>query len=144
MVFFFNFQKFQYQMCVWVVALLHQRLKSTLFEIFSSLWVSFTLGTLHPKKFQKTLVLAFEANSALSGQNGLFFQHFRIMQVNFFRTRLSTQTDADKILLMRQRGVRAYMSIVASQADAPLYSFNGFQPSIIFCKNCLLIMIIFQ
>ena len=47
-------------MCVWVFARLPQRLKSTFFEMFSSL---------HSKKFQKTLILAFEANSALSRKN---------------------------------------------------------------------------
>ena len=30
------------------------------------------LGTLHSKFIQKTLILAFEANSVLSCQNGLF------------------------------------------------------------------------
>merc|ERR1712141_212234 len=50
-------------MCIQVVARLPQRLKSTFFEIFSSLlW-------LRSKKFQKTLILAFEANSALSRKN---------------------------------------------------------------------------
>ena len=48
------------KMCVWVVAQLPQRLKSTFFEKFSSL---------PSKKFQKTLILAFEANSALSLEN---------------------------------------------------------------------------
>ena len=43
--------------------LLH-RLKSTFFEIFSSL--CWPLQGLRSKKFQKTLILAFEANSALS------------------------------------------------------------------------------
>ena len=42
------------------------------FEIFSSLQVPFT-GTLHSKFFQKMLILPFEANSALSCQNGPFF-----------------------------------------------------------------------
>ena len=53
-----------------VVARLPQRLKSTLFEIFSTLRVPFgPLGTLRSKKFQTTLILAFEANSALSREN---------------------------------------------------------------------------
>ena len=37
-------------------------------------------GTLHSKKFQKTLILAFEANSALSSQNGLFSVFYLIVQ----------------------------------------------------------------
>ena len=49
---------FQSQRCVWVIAWLHQRLKSTFFEIFFSLQVSF--GTLHSKNFKKTLILVFE------------------------------------------------------------------------------------
>ena len=49
------------------------RLISTFFEIFSSLPLSFASGTLHSNKFQKTLISVFEANSALSCQNGLFY-----------------------------------------------------------------------
>ena len=53
-----------------VVARLPQRPKSLLFEIFSTLRVPFgPLGTLRSKKFQTTLILAFEANSALSHEN---------------------------------------------------------------------------
>ena len=51
----------------WVVARLSQRLKSTLFEIFSH-----SAGPERPlrlKIFQTTLILAFEANSALSREN---------------------------------------------------------------------------
>ena len=51
-----------------VVARLPQRLKSTLFEIFSTLWVPFG----HPpfeKITNNALILAFEANSALSRGN---------------------------------------------------------------------------
>ena len=58
-------------MHVWVVARLPQRLKSLFLEFFSSLQASFR-GTLHSKKFQKTLILAFEANSVLSRKNGPF------------------------------------------------------------------------
>ena len=47
-----------------VVARLPQRLKSTLFEIFSHFADPF--GAAPFKKFQTTLILAFEANSALS------------------------------------------------------------------------------
>ena len=50
-----------------VVARLPQRLKSMLFEIFSHSSVPF--GTAPFKKFQTTLILAFEANSALSREN---------------------------------------------------------------------------
>ena len=50
-----------------VVARLPQRLKSTLFEIFSH--SGYPSGTLRSKKFQTTLILAFEANSALSHKN---------------------------------------------------------------------------
>ena len=56
--------------CVWVVARLPQRLKSMVFEIFSSL--GYSSETLYSNVFQKTLILAFEANSALSCQNELF------------------------------------------------------------------------
>ena len=56
-----------------VVAWLPQRLKSTFFEKNF-----FTPGLLRGpstwKKFQKTLILAFEANIALSYQNGYFFR----------------------------------------------------------------------
>ena len=45
-------------MCVWVVALLPQRLKSTFFKIFSSLQVHF--GDLPLEKFQKMLILVFQ------------------------------------------------------------------------------------
>ena len=58
-------------MYVWVVAQLPQRLKSTFFEIFSSLRVSFRDPPLE-FFFKKTLLLVFEANSALSYQNRLF------------------------------------------------------------------------
>ena len=51
----------------WVVARLPQRLKSTLFEIFSHSTDPFWAALL--KKFQTTLILAFEANSALSRKN---------------------------------------------------------------------------
>ena len=47
----------------WVVARLPQRLKSTFFEIFSSLYWPI-LGRSVRKNFKKTLILAFEANSA--------------------------------------------------------------------------------
>ena len=50
-----------------VVAQLPQRQKSTLFEIFSH--SRYPSGTLHSKKFQTMLILAFEANSALSRKN---------------------------------------------------------------------------
>ena len=49
-----------------VVARLPQRLKSTLFEIFSN--VGYPSGTLHSKKFQTMLILAFGANSAFVQQ----------------------------------------------------------------------------
>ena len=62
-------------MCVWVVARLHQRLKSTFFEIFSSLHCTGPFGarSLCLNFFQKTLILAFEPNSTLS-QNYTFFR----------------------------------------------------------------------
>ena len=47
-----------------VVARLPHRLKSMLFEIFSH-----SAGPLRLKFFQKTLTLAFEANSALPREN---------------------------------------------------------------------------
>ena len=50
--------KFQFQMCVWVVARLPQRLKSTFFENFSSIRFPFRDPPL--KIFLKTLILAFE------------------------------------------------------------------------------------
>ena len=75
-----TWKKFQFQICVWVVAGLPQRLKSTLFDIFSSLRV-------HSKKFQKTFISAFEANGALSCQNG-FFPRLSSDQWNFFQSRL--------------------------------------------------------
>ena len=65
-------KKYQFQMCFWMVAQLPQRIKSMFFEIFSSLQVSLASGILQPKFFQKTLILGFEANSALSRENGLF------------------------------------------------------------------------
>ena len=49
---------------LWVVARLPQRLKSTFFEIFSD-----TFRGRSVKKFQKKLILVFEANSALSREN---------------------------------------------------------------------------
>ena len=51
-----------------MVAQLPQRLKSTFFEKKFSLRFP-PSGLLHSKKFQKTLILAFVANSALSRQN---------------------------------------------------------------------------
>ena len=62
-------KKIQFQIRVWMVARLPQRLKSTFFEK-----KFFTPGLLRgsSKKCQKTLILAFEANSALSWQNGIF------------------------------------------------------------------------
>ena len=51
------------------VARLPQRLKSMLFEIFSHSEYPSPSGTLCSKKFQTTLILAFEANSALSHKN---------------------------------------------------------------------------
>ena len=60
-------------MCVWVVARLPQGLKSTFFEIFSSLrWP--LQGPLRLKKFQRMLILAFEVIMQL-GSIALFF-HF--------------------------------------------------------------------
>ena len=66
-------KKFQFQMYVWLHLhdYLPQRLKSKFFEIFSSLIVPFGNHTLD-FFFQKTLILAFEANSVLSCQNGHF------------------------------------------------------------------------
>ena len=52
----------------WVVARLPQRLKSTLFEIFFLSPLT-PMGPLHAKKFQTTLILAFEATSPLSHEN---------------------------------------------------------------------------
>ena len=52
---------------LWVVARLPQRLKSTLFEIFSH--SAAPSGPLRSKKFQTMLILALEANSALSHKN---------------------------------------------------------------------------
>ena len=46
-------------MCFWVVARLPQKLKSTFFE------KKFITSLRRSKKFQKTLILTFEANSAL-------------------------------------------------------------------------------
>ena len=46
-------------MCVWVVARLPQRLKSTVFEIFSHSGGSFGAAPLE-KKIQKSLILVFE------------------------------------------------------------------------------------
>ena len=50
-----------------MVARLPKRLKSTFFEIFSN--GASPLESLHLNFFQKTLILAFEANSALSREN---------------------------------------------------------------------------
>ena len=56
-------------MCVRVVArLLPQRLKSTFFLKNFSIQMA-PSGPLRSKKFQKTLILAFEANNALSREN---------------------------------------------------------------------------
>ena len=68
--------KIQFQMWVWPVIahdIIPQRLKSTFSEILSSLWVSFEDARLHSNCFQKTLILTFEACSALSYQNKTFF-----------------------------------------------------------------------
>ena len=60
-------------MCVWVVARLPQRLRSMFFEKKNfTPGPGSSSGTLHSNFFQKTLILAFEANSTLSSQNGLF------------------------------------------------------------------------
>ena len=70
-------------MCVCVVAGLPQRLKSTFFEIISSLHIA--LKDPPPeKKFQTKLILAFEANSTLSCQNGLFSAFLLIVWSLFF------------------------------------------------------------
>ena len=58
--------------CVWVVARLPQRLKSMFFDIFSALRFSFGDPPLYSKFFQKTMILAFEVNSALSCQMDSF------------------------------------------------------------------------
>ena len=65
-------KKVLFQLCLQVVTLLPaQRLKSMFFEIF--LTPLAPLGPLHSNFFQKMLILAFEANSALlSCQNGFF------------------------------------------------------------------------
>ena len=52
----------------WVVAPLPQRLKSMFFEIFSH-FASLFGPLLGSKFFQKTLILALDANSALSCEN---------------------------------------------------------------------------
>ena len=57
-------------LCVWVVARLPQRLESKFVEIISSLRGSLANPPL--EKLQKTLILSFEANSALSCQYELF------------------------------------------------------------------------
>ena len=57
-----------------MVAQLPHRLKSMFFEKFSLLQVSF--GNPPTEKISKTLILGFEANSALSRENG-FFPGFR-------------------------------------------------------------------
>ena len=51
----------------WVIARLPQRLKSMWFEIFSHSAGHFEAAPF--EKFQTTLILAFEANSALSREN---------------------------------------------------------------------------
>ena len=53
----------------WVVAQLPQRLKSTFFEIFSHSAGPFFGTTPFKIFFQKTLIFAFEANTALSREN---------------------------------------------------------------------------
>ena len=55
-------------MCVWVVAQLPQRLNETFFEIISSIQVPFGELRMYLSLdfFQKTLILTFEENSALS------------------------------------------------------------------------------
>ena len=71
-------------MSVWVVARLPQRLKSTFLKFF--LHSRSCSGLLHSKKFQKTLILAFEANSILSCQNRLFSRflaHCEILWIIF-------------------------------------------------------------
>ena len=65
-------------MCVRVVARLHQRLKSMFFEIFSSLRIPFRDPPLEIF-FKKTLILAFETNSALSCQNNGLFPSFQLI-----------------------------------------------------------------
>ena len=52
----------------WVVARLPQRLKSMFFEIFISLRWPLRSHSVQ-KNLKKTLILAFEANSALSHEN---------------------------------------------------------------------------
>ena len=51
-------KKIQFQMYVWMVAQLPQRLKSTFLEIFSS--VGYPKGTRNEEFFLKTLLLVFE------------------------------------------------------------------------------------
>ena len=53
----------------WVFARLPQRLKATFFEIFSN---GAAPAYIEEKISKKKLILAFEENSALSCQNGLF------------------------------------------------------------------------
>ena len=59
-------------MCVWVVARLPQRLESTFFEKNFITPLLAHPGLLHSKKISKTLILALEANNALSSQNYIF------------------------------------------------------------------------
>ena len=57
----FGINSCNHRKCVRVVARLPQILKSTFFEIFSSSPQA-TLRSPHSKKFQRTLILTFEAN----------------------------------------------------------------------------------
>ena len=70
-------KKFQFQMCVWVVALLPQRPKLMFFEIF--LHSRYSSGTLHLNKLQKTFILVFEVivqPPKHTFEIGIFFPHF--------------------------------------------------------------------
>ena len=60
-------------MYIWECFMITSKTKINFFEIFSSaLWVRCFEVSLHLKIFKKMLILAFDANSALSCQNGLF------------------------------------------------------------------------
>ena len=83
-------------MGVWVVARLPKRLEVSMF-FFKKISLLAPSGPLHSKKIQKTLILAFEANSALILSNCTFFvkSDFTI----FFCTFLQILEHFCKILL---------------------------------------------
>ena len=101
-------------MCIQVVARLPQRLKSTFFEIFPYSAGSF--GATPFKKCQKTLILAFEANGALSCEN-----ETKIVKI----THSVEEGEAINNVYVANRAMKLAFSLIASSILPAGFSLLG-------------------